>query len=166
MVDKTALNSYILTEVNMARRILCVCMTNLSFSPILALALNEHCKNRPSRACRKFESAGLLRCTAGMTVNEPVKKIAQRHGLDLDCYRARFVGELGDLRGYSMVVLKSKSEYRMFDDLYPGFPRRRVFLLSHFSDMHALPTPNSPCEADEFDEVLFKSISSLADAIG
>lgn len=85
-------------------KVLCVCVGNISRSPMMAAVLQE-----ALGAAYAVESAGLTPELAGRPANYRSVACMQERGVDLSGHRSRFMGDL-DLTNYRWIVCVGEDE--------------------------------------------------------
>lgn len=140
------------------KRILFVCLTNLSLSPLFEATVRHRCgrSNRSVRRHAVVESAGLLRCTAGMTASGIIAEEARRHGLDMSCHRARYIGDIGDLSRFAAIVCSKIPEACALRGMVPETPEPRVFCLQPDRGAYMPGWARSQAEAEEMFEIVYR----------
>ena len=88
----------------MTEKVLCVCVGNISRSPMMQAVLQQHLG-----AAFRVESAGLSRELAGRPANHRSVACLQERGVDLSGHRSRWIGDL-DLDQYRWIVCVGHDE--------------------------------------------------------
>jgi protein-tyrosine phosphatase len=85
-------------------KVLCVCVGNISRSPMMQVVLQQHLG-----AAFQVESAGLTKELAGRPANYRSIACMQERGVDLSGHRSRWIGDL-DLDQYRWIVCVGRDE--------------------------------------------------------
>jgi|GEM_PF-1174713 len=90
--------------MTMPRKVLCVCVGNISRSPMMQAVLQQHLG-----AAFSVESAGLTQELAGRPANHRSVACMRERGIDLRGHVSRWIGDL-DLRQYRWIVCVGHDE--------------------------------------------------------
>src|SRR5580698_10498263 len=88
----------------MMEKVLCVCVGNLSRSPMMQAVLQQHLG-----AAFLVESAGVSKALAGRPANERSVACMKERGVDLSGHVSRWIGDL-DLAQYRWIVCVGQGE--------------------------------------------------------
>ena len=88
----------------MTEKVLCVCLGNISRSPMMQAVLQQHLG-----AAFRVESAGVSRDLAGRPANHRSVACLRERGIDLTGHRSRWIGGL-DLTQYQWIVCVGAGE--------------------------------------------------------
>ena len=88
----------------MTDKVLCVCLGNISRSPMMQAVLQQHLG-----AAFLVESAGVTRALAGRPANHRSVACLQERGIDLSGHVSRWIGDL-DLARYRWIVCVGPDE--------------------------------------------------------
>lgn len=89
----------------MADKVLCVCVGNISRSPMMQAVLQKHLGD-----AFVVESAGLTKELAGRPANYRSVACMQDRGLDLSGHQSRYIEDLNDLDQYRWIVCVGPDE--------------------------------------------------------
>lgn len=105
----------------MSRKVLCVCVGNISRSPMMQAVLQQHLG-----AAFSVESAGLTKDLAGRPANYRSVACMKERGVDLSGHVSRWIGEL-DLEQYRWIVCVGHDEAEKVRS-YPGADSANVMV--------------------------------------
>jgi protein-tyrosine phosphatase len=89
----------------MMSKVLCVCVGNISRSPMMQAVLQKHLGD-----AFVVESAGLTKELAGRPANHRSLACMQERGIDLSNHKSRYIGDLNNLDQFRWVVCVGRDE--------------------------------------------------------
>ena len=104
------------------KKVLCVCVGNISRSPMMRTVLQQHLGD-----AFLVESAGLTRELAGRPANHRSVACMKERGADLSAHVSRWVGDL-DLDQYQWIVCVGHDEADQIHSLLRGANKTRVIV--------------------------------------